>query len=167
MSESGLSEANIGRVLTIYGLFSLASPLLGRYSDRTRNEKNLIVFGNLVTGIFLSVFFVQSGVWSMIFVVAAIGIGGLLFDTVISSYLSMTKASEKYGETKFLSIFLTWEKMFTVFVPVLVGTMMTSFGYLKSAAILGVVITAGAAVFGLFSANLKPRSKTELSEVPK
>jgi|GEM_PF-2945515 predicted MFS family arabinose efflux permease len=167
MSESGLSEANIGRVLTIYGLFSLASPLLARYSDRTRNEKNLIVFGNLVTGIFLSVFFVQSGVWSMIFVVAAIGIGGLLFDTVISSYLSMTKASEKYGETKFLSIFLTWEKMFTVFVPVLVGTMMTSFGYLKSAAILGVVITAGAAVFGLFSANLKPRSKTELSEVPK
>jgi len=167
MSESGLSEANIGRVLTIYGLFSLASPLLARYSDRTRNEKNLIVFGNLVTGLFLSVFFVQSGVWSMIFVVAAIGTGGLLFDTVISSYLSMTKASEKYGETKFLSIFLTWEKLFTVFVPILVGTMMTSFGYLRSAAILGVVITAGAALFALFSANLKPRTKTELSEETK
>ena len=155
MSQSGITEANIGRILTLYGLISLASPLLARYADRARNEKWLIVAGNAITGVCLSIFFFQSGLWSMVFVVAAIGVGGLLFDTVISSYLSMTKASETYGETKFLSIFLTWEKLFTVFVPILVGTMMSGLGYLPSAAVLGLVILTGAIVFALFGQGKK------------
>ncbi len=155
MDQAGLSEANIGRILTIYGIISLGAPFLARYADRTRNEKRLLVLGNLVTGAFLMVFFAQSGVWAIVLVVAAIGIGGLVFDTVTSSYLSFTKASEKYGETRFLSVFLTWEKFFTVFIPVLVGSLMTVVGYVKSAAILGVVIALGATVFAIFSRSNK------------
>lgn len=151
MNEVGISEANIGRILTIYGILSLAAPLLGRLADRTRKERLMIIIGNLITGVVLMTFFVTSGLWPIIFVVAAIGIGGLLFDTVISSYLSMTKISEKQGETKFLSVFLTWEKLFTVFIPVLVGTLMSAVGYFQSAALLGIVITVGALVFALFS----------------
>jgi predicted MFS family arabinose efflux permease len=160
MDQAGLSEANIGRILTIYGLISLGSPLLARYADRTRNEKRLIVLGNLVTGVFLMLFFLQGGLWSIILVVAAIGIGGLLFDTVISSFLSLTKASETHGEAAFLSIFLTWEKLFTVFIPVLVGTLMTSLGYLPSAALLGVVIAVGALVFALLVRG-RPQAEKE------
>lgn len=155
MSQSGISEANIGRILTIYGLISLGAPLLARYADRHRNEKLLILAGNVVTGLCLTLFFVQSGLWAMVFVVAAIGVGGLMFDTVISSYLSMTRASETHGEAKFLSIFLTWEKLFTVFIPVLVGTLMTSLGYYESAAVLGIVILAGSLVFWLFGSRKK------------
>jgi predicted MFS family arabinose efflux permease len=160
MDQAGLSEANIGRILTIYGLISLGAPLVARYSDRTRNEKRLIVLGNLVTGAFLMLFFFQGGLWSIILVVAAIGIGGLLFDTVISSFLSLTKASESYGEAAFLSIFLTWEKLFTVFIPVVVGSLMTSLGYLSSAALLGVVIAVGALVFAVLVRG-RPKSEKE------
>jgi predicted MFS family arabinose efflux permease len=158
MDQAGLSEANIGRILTIYGIISLGAPFLARYADRTRNEKRLLVMGNIVTGAFLMVFFAQSGVWAIVLVVAAIGIGGLVFDTVTSSYLSFTKASEKYGETRFLSVFLTWEKFFTVFIPVLVGSLMTVVGYVRSAAVLGVVIALGAIVFAVFSRSNRPAS---------
>ena len=151
MHQSGLSDANIGRILTIYGLFSLAAPILARFADRTQRERLIILAGNLITGLVLTVLFFQHSTLALIFVVAAIGVGGLMFDTCISAYLTMTKGATNLGDTKFLSIFLTWEKLFTIFVPVLVGTMMSAFGYLESAAILGVVITIGSIIFMIFA----------------
>jgi predicted MFS family arabinose efflux permease len=155
MNQIGITDANIGRILTIYGLISLAAPLLARFADRTRKERLLIIAGNLLTGVVLAAFFLETGVWTMIIGVAAIGLGGLMFDTVISSYLTMTKVSEELGETKFLSIFSTWEKLFTVFVPVVVGMLMSQFGYLPSAGIMGVFIAVGAILFTLFSRPAK------------
>ncbi|MEI6053671.1 MAG: hypothetical protein WCQ44_13280, partial [Opitutaceae bacterium] len=122
-----------------------------------RQERLLIIAGNMLTGIVLAAFFFKTGVWTMIIGVAAIGLGGLMFDTVISSYLSLTKVSEEMGETKFLSIFSTWEKLFTVFVPVAVGMLMSEFGYLPSAGIMGIFILVGAILFALVSRPSKAK----------
>jgi predicted MFS family arabinose efflux permease len=165
MHQSGISDANIGRILTIYGLFSLAAPVLARFADRTKRERLLISIGNLITGLVLTLFFFQHSTLAMIFVVAAIGIGGLMFDTCISAYLTMTGGAAALGDTKFLSVFLTWEKLFTIFIPVIVGTMMTAFGYLESAAVLGIVIFVGSVIFLLFTRT--PRLEAgENSEIP-
>jgi predicted MFS family arabinose efflux permease len=161
MHQIGLSEANIGRILTIYGLLSLATPLIARMSDRLRNERIFIIVGNLLTGGVLMFFFLQSGVLSMAITVAAIGIGGMMVDAVMESYLSLARESERIGETKFLSIFSTWEKLITVFIPVMAGTLMTLFGYIQSAAIMGIMIVAGTILFMMFSRNLHKDRHTQ------
>ncbi|MFZ4616803.1 MAG: MFS transporter [Rectinemataceae bacterium] len=151
MSQVGISDSNIGRILTIYGLMSLAAPALARYADRTRRERLLIVAGNIITGMVLTVLFVNHTPLALLLVVAAIGVGGLMFDTCFSAFLTQTKAAKRLGDARFISIFLTWEKLFTIFVPILVGTMMSAFGYLNSAAILGVVIASGSLIFLVFA----------------
>lgn len=150
MHQAGLSEANIGRILTIYGLSSLAAPVLARFADRTHRERVLIGIGNLITGLVLTLLFFRHSTLALVFVVAAIGIGGLMFDTCISAFLTMTRMSATLGDTRFLSIFLTWEKLFTIFIPILVGFLMGSLGYLESAGVMGILITAGSVIFLVF-----------------
>ena len=155
MNNEGVSQANIGRLLTLYGALSLFTPLVSRLSDKYKNERLFIIIGNLISGIFLLFFLVSDGIIIFVIVIIGIGIGTTIIDAVEESYLTSSKQARDIGEAKFLSIYTTYEKLVSIIVPLMAGILITGFGYSKSVIIIGVLTLVCVVFFSLLSKNTR------------
>jgi predicted MFS family arabinose efflux permease len=160
MNAMKISQSNIGRILTIYGLIALSTPLLSRASDRIKNNKLFIIIGNLITGVFLLVFFLYDNVILMIMTILAMGIGNMIVSAVNESYIISTKEAREMGETKLMSIYTTYEKMIAVAVPIIAGVLITALGFSTSIGFIGVFTIGGVILFALIAKNIR-YNKTE------
>jgi len=162
MGSSGISAANIGRILTVYGLISLATPLVSRLADRMKNEKSIIIVGNAITGLSLVAFFLAESVFHMensyillVFVLLGMGFGGMMIDASEESFLASSKEAKELGEANFLGLYSTFEKITSVAVPIVAGLLVTGLGYSGSIGAIGAFTLAGVAAFALLAKNLR------------
>ena len=156
MNTMNISQSNIARILTVYGLISLATPLISRASDRIQKNKLFIIIGNLITGVFLLGFFLYENILLMILVIVVMGIGSMLVDAVNEAFIISSKEAREIGETKLLSIYTTYEKIIAVVVPVISGILITAVGFSSSIGVIGVITVGGAILFALLGRNIKP-----------
>lgn len=168
MGSSGVSAADIGRILTIYGLISLATPLISRIADRIRNEKRLIIIGNTITGLSLLAFFLASifapqinPVLLLLPAILGIGLGGMMIDAVEESFIVSSREARAMGEAKLLSIYTTYDKIISIAVPVTAGILISGFGFTGSIGIIGAFTAAGVVFFALFARNLRSQAPQE------
>ncbi len=155
MNSINISQANIGRLLTIYGIMLLFSTMVGRMADKYKNERIFIVIGNLILGIALFSFFFTEGVIIVIIAIIAIGIGDVLVQATKGSYITLAKEAREIGESKFSSIFLTFEKIGTIVAPIIAGSLIAFLDYKNSIVVIGVITIVGVILFSLLSKNLR------------
>ncbi|MCK5570302.1 MAG: MFS transporter, partial [Spirochaetes bacterium] len=160
MNTMEISQANIGRILTIYGLIALGTPLLSRASGRINNNKLIIIIGNLITGVFLLVFFLYENVILMIMTVLAMGIGSMIVSSVNEAYIISTKEAREMGETKLMSIYTTYEKTIAVAVPIIAGVLIAALGFPTSIGFIGIFTIGGVILFTLIAKSIR-YNKTE------
>ena len=166
MGSKSISPANIGRILTVYGLISLATPLISKIADRIKNEKAIIIIGNSITGVSLLAFYLLdrssltiNPILTLIPVILGMGLGGMMIDAVEESFITSSAEAREMGEAKLLSLYTTYDKVISIIVPVLAGTLITALGYSASIGVIGAFTTFGVIVFAIFSQNLR-RMKT-------
>ncbi len=160
MNTMEISQSNIGRILTLYGLIALSTPLLSRASDRIKNNKLFIIIGNLITGVFLLVFFLYDNIILMIMTILAMGIGSMIVSSVNEAYIISTKEAGEMGETKLMSIYTTYEKMIAIAVPIIAGVLIAALGFSTSIGFIGVFTIGGVILFALIAKNIR-YNKTE------
>jgi predicted MFS family arabinose efflux permease len=159
MNSMKVSQSNIGRILTIYGLIALITPLVSRASDRIKNNKLFIIIGNLITGVFLLGFFLYENLLLMIFTIIAMGIGSMIVDAVNEAFIISTKEAKEMGETKLMSIYTTYEKIIAVIVPILAGILITSLGFSSSIGFIGIFTIGGVILFTLVGKGFRTRNQ--------
>lgn len=122
-----IGEANIGRVIMIYGIaVVLLMPQMSKFADRSHNHSRMVIFGGIIAGI--GGIFLQgdySGLWPMVGVVLMIGIGNALS---ISSQLAVVQSlfaqsSSKYNVTTGLGVFRSIERIGSVLGPLIAGAL--------------------------------------------
>ncbi|MGL1893799.1 MAG: MFS transporter [Spirochaetaceae bacterium] len=162
MSDKGISHSNIGRVLTVYGLISLLTPLISKIADKTKKEKNLIMIGNTITGLALISFYVLNkyfvdlpAILILIPALIGMGFGGSIIDAVEEVFITSTPEAQDIGETRLLSLYTTYDKMISVVVPILAGVLVSVFGYYTSIGMIGLFTFLGVFVFAIMSRNFK------------
>lgn len=157
MNDMKISQSNIGRILTVYGLIALITPLVSRASDRIKKNRLFIIFGNLITGVILLSFFLYENVILMIMTILVMGIGSMMVSAVHEAHIVSTKAARKLGETKLMSVYTTYEKMIAVAVPIIAGVLITALGFSSSIGFIGVFTIGGAVLFALIGKSIQPK----------
>lgn len=155
MNSLGISQSNIGRLLTIYGLMLLFSSIAGKLADRFKKDRLFIIVGNLILGLTLVTFYFTEGVIMLILAIIAIGIADVLVNSSKGSYITLSDEAKRVGETKLTSIFLTFEKIGTIVAPIIAGILIATLNYSRSIVVIGAVTIIGIVLFGLLSKNLR------------
>lgn len=155
MNDNGISQSNIGRILTIFGLIALFTPMIASIADKMRNDRIFIIVGNTITGIFLILFFIFNNFYMLIISIISLSIGVMFVDSVEESYITSSKEAKAIGEAKLLSVYKTLEKMMAVISPLIAGVLITTFNYSKTIMIIGVITLISVLFFVLFSKNLR------------
>lgn len=151
MNDIGITTSNIGRILMIYGLISLLTPMVSALSDKTKAIRPFIVAGNIIMGSFLLVLFFSSSFWALLAAILFMGLGSMIVDAVNEAYITGTKEAKTLGPTKLLSLYLTYEKIISIIVPVTAGVMIATFNYQKTIGIIGAFTIIGTLLFALIS----------------
>ncbi|MBN1409282.1 MAG: MFS transporter [Spirochaetales bacterium] len=163
MNGEGISRSDIGRILTVYGLISLLTPLISRIADKYKNEKYLIITGNLITGIALVCFMFFNNIYTLVGVILCMGFGGMMIDATDESFITSSREARVIGEARFLSLYTTYDKVISIFVPLLAGILISTLGYISSIGVIGMFTVIGVLLFAVFSKNLrKPAGETKM-----
>ncbi len=128
------------------GIFALVAGLTtlisGKYSDKIKERKLIIVFGYLIMGLGFFLYFWVNSVIFLFIVQAIIGLGEAIyapaFDAIYSQHLSPKKAGIQWG---------AWESMyyFTTAVGAIAGgALVTLFGFQILFLIMGILCFSSA-----------------------
>ncbi len=161
MSQKGLSAANIGRILTIFGLVYIAMPLVSKLVDRIKKDALFITFGSLIIGSVLLVIKVSQDIYALVIIVLGISVGSMIADAAEESFITSTDIAKELGETKFMSIYNSYERLIMVFSPLLSSYFVAIFGFTNSIFIIGVYTVISTIIYGIYSLKFRKESYTD------
>ncbi len=158
----GLSQGNIGRLLSLFCIVSLSAASIAKLSDRVKNDKLIIAAGALIAGAVLIAFnqFPQGGFFLFVGVLIAMGLDNVSIDAVEELYVSSGNV-KRISEENLLQTYKVIEKVASVFIPSLTTFIMLS-GFSTSMLVIGLASALGALIFLLLGVNgrfLKRRVK--------
>lgn len=168
MSNSmGISEANIGRILSLFCVISLLAAFASRFADRLMNDKLLLSTGALVVGASLLLFNLFPGGGLLLFmgVITAMGIQNLFVDSIEEVYISKGKVPVDVDEETLLQSYKTVEKVLSVFVPTLSGLLILAAGFGGGLFILGLYTIAAALAFLVLAVNGRTKNSVPQGEI--
>ncbi|MDQ2085370.1 MFS transporter [Herbivorax sp. ANBcel31] len=151
MNSINISQGNIGRLMSIFGIISLMTPLVAKISDKINNNKIFLICGNMIIGASFLLYLTGGSVLIVAISIAAIGLGSTFVDAVREAYLISIDKSREIGETKMISIYCTYEKFATVLAPVFIGMLMASFNPTMVIAYMGIVLIFCILMFAVFT----------------
>lgn len=159
MNKEGMSQANIGRILTIFGVVYLLVPLVSRYVDKVKNDKLFIGMGNLIIGLSLLLFNISNSFIIIIIIIIGLSIGSMMGDAAEESFVTSTKKAKEIGGAKLMGIYSTYERIVMIFAPLITGAMIAFAGYNKSVFTIGVITIVASIVFTAVSENRREGEK--------
>lgn len=152
----GTSQANIGRVLTGFGLAVIfVGPLVSQLADKLKNDRLFMIIGNILIGITLMSFFFVDGFYMIVAGIIAIGLGSALLASTEASYVSLVKEADELGASNVMSVFRTLERIGQIAGPLVAGILISMFQFSKSIAIIGTINIVAILIFILMSRNLR------------
>jgi predicted MFS family arabinose efflux permease len=157
LDSYGFSQANIARVLMVFGLFMIyVAPLMSRWVDRSARKKPFIVGAGLLGGAGLASFFVLDG---MVGVLAAVTLFSLSFSFASSSHVVFFLNLERtmsVGAGEAMGAYRALEKIGQVLGPIAVAAFFGLAGVEKGVAWLGVATMAATLLFALGAREPSP-----------
>lgn len=156
-----LSSSNIGLILSIFSVVSLAAAAAGRMADRIKNDKLLIGFGAATAGISFLIFgSVAGGIALFVIVMLCMGVDNLFIDSIEEVYLEAGRIKGVEGENV-LQSYKVIEKVLSVFVPAVTGIAITALGFNRSLFFIGGWSLAGGILFILLGKNCRWEKKQD------
>ncbi len=156
LDSVGISQSNIGRYITLYGLANIiCTPLVSRWSDRLENERIFIILGNLLIGVVLISFTLVNEPAMLLVVIAVVGVGSAFVTSTTSAYVTLSRQAARIGASRLSSQFKTFQKLGTVAGPIMIGVLIGIYGYISAMAIIGATILIALMLFILFSRRLR------------
>lgn len=150
LSEQGVSQANIGRILMLFGLSVIyLGPLIGRLVDRFERKALFIVVGGLVGGGGMAFLYVDDGVPAVAMAVFLLGLASSLSGSAQSAFALDLPVVRDQGAGKAMGIQRAADKLGQVLGPLLVGMLFATLGAEYGLALTGLYYLAATVAFAM------------------
>lgn len=144
----GSTQSDIGRVLMIFGLFSIyVAPFLGKRMDRSQNKTMYIFFSGVIGSVGFLAFNYLSGFGVMVLAITLLGLASSLGASAQTIYILNTRAAERIGPGKALSIQRTVDKLGQMLGPLILGGLIATSGVENGLFTIGSVYLAATVLF--------------------
>lgn len=138
LSEQGVSQANIGRIMMIYGLSVIyLGPVLGRFMDRFERKKPFITLGGLLGGGGMAYLYFDDGLPAMMLSVFLLGMASCLAGTAQSAFALKLPMIHRYGTGRAMGVQRAADKLGQMMGPLVVGLLFTAVGPESGLAVTG------------------------------
>jgi len=138
LDQLGVGQADIGRVLMIYGLSVVyLAPQLSKIVDRQERKKPFIVAGGLVGGLGLSLLFVYQGFWAVIGAIFLLGVASSIGSSAQTAFALKLRATQELGTGKAMAIQRAADKLGQMLGPLALGALMSGVSISQGLVYLG------------------------------
>ncbi len=139
LNQLGISQADIGRVLMIYGLSVVyLAPQISKMVDRRERKLPFIVAGGLVGGLGLTVLFTLQGLMAVMAAIFLLGLGSSIGSSAQTAFALKSRATQELGPGKAMAIQRAMDKLGQMLGPVLLGLLMSGGSIAQGLMVLGV-----------------------------
>lgn len=152
LSQAGVSQSNIARLIMPYGLCMVyIAPTLSRWTDSVKNKRIPVIIGGIIGGISLMAFYFIDSIPLFVLVLVLFSIsGGLSYGARVSG-VSESHEVKNLGVGKSLGLFNSFERVGNIIGPIIVGGMIAAIGLSSAISSIGLIYFAGTIFFaGLF-----------------
>ncbi|WP_238192979.1 MFS transporter [Methylobacterium frigidaeris] len=157
LADRGVGQADIGRIMMIYGLSVIyVAPWLGRLVDRFRQKKPFIVAGGLIGGAGLAFCYFDAGVTTLIVSVFLLGLASSLGGPAQSSFALHLPSVQRVGTGRAMGVQRAADKLGQMAGPLLVGALFASVGVSSGLLVTGLYYVGCTLLFGLLASERTP-----------
>ncbi|MFC3221312.1 MFS transporter [Tianweitania populi] len=165
LSHEGFEQADIGRIMMIYGLSVIyIAPVLGGWVDRHIRKKPFIVLGGLLGGAGLVFTYVDIGVATLVSSVFLLGLASSLGGPAQSSFALHLPSVQRLGTGRAMGIQRAADKLGQMIGPVAVGALFALIGAREGIALTGVYLVASNSLFFLIARDRLPPAHTAVDQ---
>lgn len=162
LDSIGISQSNIGRFITLYGLACIIfNPLVSKWSDRLENERIFMIIGNFIIGLVLISFSFAKNIYMILVVISIVGMGNAFVTSTTGTYITLSREARRIGASRLSSIFKSFQKLGTIAGPMLIGILISIYGYIEAMIAIGVMILFGLIFFIMFSRRLRRQKEAD------
>ena len=152
LSQQGIEQGNIGRIMMIYGLSVIyIAPTLGRWVDRHVRKKPFIVMGGLLGGLGLAFTYLDVGIAALVASVFLLGLASSLGGPAQSSFALHLPSVQRLGTGRAMGIQRAADKLGQMIGPIAVGALFTLMGTRDGLAITGIYYLGSTLLFFLIA----------------
>lgn len=144
LTKLGRSQADIGRVMMLYGVCLIyLAPAVGSLIDASGRKKPWIFLSGVLGAVGMASFNVLSGIWAPVFAVFMFGLAGAVGFAAQSAYALNLPATARIGEGRAMGLYGAAERIGQVLGPLVLARLTLELG------MQGGMVWAGAAYLGL------------------
>ncbi|WP_062235426.1 MFS transporter [Aureimonas sp. N4] len=152
LSQQGIEQGNIGRIMMIYGLSVIyIAPLLGRWVDRHVRKKPFIVMGGLLGGLGLAFTYLDIGLFALVASVFLLGLASSLGGPAQSSFALHLPSVQRLGTGRAMGIQRAADKLGQMIGPLAVSALFTFLGTRDGLAVTGLYYLGSTLLFFLIA----------------
>lgn len=138
LNQLGVEQADIGRVLMIYGLSVVyLAPQISKFVDRLERKKPFIVAGGLLGGLGLSLLFFDQGFAAVVGAVFLLGLASSIGSSAQTAYALKLRATQELGAGKAMAIQRAADKLGQMLGPLALGLLMSGVSIAQGIVVLG------------------------------
>ena len=151
LKKIGTLQSNIGRIIMCYCIaIVFAGPLFSKFMENEDSRKYYILAGGIIAGISLMTFNFFNDFYSVLFIVSMIGIAHSLSVSSQASLVSETKVVREIGVGTGMGVFRFWERTGNVAGPIVMGSLISSFGFKDAVVYTGMVSVITSMAYMIF-----------------
>jgi len=140
LKQIGTLQSDIGRLIMCYGVMIVfLGPLFSKFCDKASLRKYFIFAGGMITGLSMISFHFFQGFGSILFIVMMMGVAHTFSVSSQASFITETAFVKKIGTGAGMGVFRFWERTGNVIGPLLMGYLITVFGYERSIIVIGIL----------------------------
>lgn len=152
LDSKGAEPSSAGRMLMLYGLFSIyIGPLMGRFSDKSSYKKYWMVAAGFISAIGFFGFIVFDGKLAAVLAVTCLAVSACLLGGAQTSYMLAMNQVQQYSAVKSISIMRISDKIGQMIGPLLVAALFSFLPMSYGLALTGVIYLIGTIVFLCFA----------------
>jgi predicted MFS family arabinose efflux permease len=152
------SQANIGRVLMVYGLFMIfIAPFITSRLARSPHQRAYITLSGFIGGVGLMSFVLFKGFFAVFLVILMLSLSNSIGFTLRVVHILNTKDAKVLGEGKALGIYRSSERIGQIIGPLVFGVIISHVGFENGIISIGAVYLILTLLF-IFGSNYPHRS---------
>jgi predicted MFS family arabinose efflux permease len=114
-----------------------------------------MIIGNFIIGLVLISFTFTKNIYMILVVISTVGIGNACVTSTTGTYITLSREARKIGASKLSSIFKSFQKLGAIAGPMLIGILISIYGYIEAMTAIGVMILCGLLFFIILSSRLR------------
>ncbi len=140
LTEAGVSQANIARLMMPYGLCMIyLAPLLGKWVDAVGDKRIPVLLGGVLGGMALLIFHFFHSPLAFVAILILFSVSGGLSYGARLTLVSESSGARRVGVSRALGVFSSLERVGNILGPMLVGSLLVVFSVTAAIGFIGLV----------------------------